>query len=106
MESKRRGSMKNKVIFMSLYKAPKPASSVRYGNPVKPTSSAASAMASPTGFYGDAFVNRSTIEKHSDMGENYAYGGGELRHADEGIDARAASYISGVRERLSLERGD
>ncbi|KAL4348755.1 hypothetical protein GQ457_17G018190 [Hibiscus cannabinus] len=104
MESKRRGSKKNKVMFMSLYKAPKPASSLRYGNPVKPTSSAASAMASPTGFYSDAFVNCSTIEKHSDMGENYAYGG--VCHADEGIDARAASYISGVRERLSLERGD
>ncbi|GMJ05875.1 hypothetical protein HRI_004256700 [Hibiscus trionum] len=103
MEPKRRGLKKSKVIFMSMYRAPKPASSVQYGNPVKPTASAASASPG-TGFYSDAFMGHSKMG--SDTVSNYAYNGVELRHCDEGIDARAASYISGVRERLRLERGD
>ncbi|KAK8323213.1 hypothetical protein V6Z11_A12G222500 [Gossypium hirsutum] len=58
-----------------------------------------------------AFMDHSTTLKHSIVafdhaGKNYDYGGIELRNYDEGIDDKAASYISGVRQRLSLERDD
>ena len=105
MESKRRGFKKSKVI-MSLYKAPNP-SSVQYSNKVK-TSPSAGSMAS-TGFYSDAFMDHSKKRKHSyiapDTG-NDSYGRVEQYNYDEAIDARAANYISGVRERFILERGD
>ncbi|MBA0863003.1 hypothetical protein Goshw_015391 [Gossypium schwendimanii] len=109
MESKRGGLKKSKVIFMSLYKAPKSSSSIQYGN--TSSSAASTIMASATSFYGDAFMDHSTTLKPSIVafdhtGKNYDYGGIELRNYDEGIDDKAASYISGVRQRLSLERDD
>lgn len=87
MESKRRGLKKSKVIFMSLYNAPKSSSSIRYGN--TGLSAASTIMASATSFYGDAFRDHSTTLKHSIVafdhtGNNYDYGGIERRNYDEG----------------------
>ncbi|XWS47795.1 hypothetical protein CRYUN_Cryun13aG0015800 [Craigia yunnanensis] len=106
MESKRRGFKKSKVI-MFLYQAPKPSSSVQYSNKVK-TSPSAGSMTS-TGFYCDAFMDHSKKQKHSYIASetgNDSYGRVEQYNYDEGIDDRAENYISGVRERFSLERGD
>ncbi|WRX19423.1 hypothetical protein QQP08_011910 [Theobroma cacao] len=102
MESKRKGFKKGKMI-MSLYQAPKTSSSVQYSN--KPMPSQSGTMVS-TGFYSD---DHSTKQKHSYLASdtrNDSYGCVELYNYDEGIDDRATSYISGVRKRFSLERGD
>ncbi|XWS51432.1 hypothetical protein CRYUN_Cryun12cG0175900 [Craigia yunnanensis] len=100
MESKRRGFKKSKVV-MYLYQAPKPSSSVQYSNTVEPKPSGS--MAST------AFMDRSTKQKHSyivsDTGYE-SYGRVEQYNHGEGIDARAANYISGVQQRFSQERGD
>ncbi|XVE54474.1 hypothetical protein DITRI_Ditri03aG0084400 [Diplodiscus trichospermus] len=102
MESKRREFKKSKAV-MSLYQAPKPSSSVQYySNTVKPSPSGS--MAST------AFMDRSTKQKQysyiASDAEDESYGRVEQYNYDEGIDARAANYISGVRQRFNLERGD
>ncbi|XVF49592.1 hypothetical protein PTKIN_Ptkin04bG0025400 [Pterospermum kingtungense] len=101
MESKRRGFKKIKVV-MSLYKAQKPSSSSSSNKVIKPSPSAGS-MASAS-FYSDAFKDYS--KKQADTGTDCSYGRLEKYNYDESIDVRAASYISVVRARFSLEKED
>ncbi|OMP07703.1 hypothetical protein COLO4_07124 [Corchorus olitorius] len=68
----------------------------------------AGSMGASTGFYSDSFMHMDHSKKqmkHSNHTGADSYGRVELYY-DEGIDDKAASYISGVRKRFSLERGD
>ncbi|XVE56559.1 hypothetical protein DITRI_Ditri04bG0020900 [Diplodiscus trichospermus] len=100
--------MKESKVVMSLYQAPKPSSSVQYSTKVKPISSSGGSMTSAS-FYIDAYMDDSEKQKQPYVGSdtgNSSYHRVEQFDYDEGIDARAASYISGVRQRFSLERGN
>ncbi|CAL5368577.1 unnamed protein product [Camellia sinensis] len=107
--SKREGLLKRKLM-MSFYRAAKPASStVQYNSKVKPIPSASSAGSvgiivshnhvTPQSNQKVSFV---PPENHRDQSytkfENF-YGVVE----DEGVDMKAATYISYVQERFRLE---
>ncbi|KAL6325601.1 hypothetical protein AAG906_023446 [Vitis piasezkii] len=103
---KRRGFMKGKLA-MPFYRVAKPSSTVQYSSKVKPSQT--SPLAPSVGFVVDqeyvipqpkqkvAFIIPAENGRDSLFG---TYGAG----GDEGVDAKAANYISVVQERFKLDR--
>lgn len=112
MESnrKRRGFMKGKLA-MPFYRVSKPSSAaVQYSSKVKPNQT--SPLAPSVGFVVDqeyvipppkqkvAFIIPAENGRDSLLKFDAFYGAG----GDEGVDAKAANYISCVQERFKLDR--
>ncbi|KAK3183158.1 hypothetical protein Dsin_030444 [Dipteronia sinensis] len=112
MESKQnaRGFIKGNKLVMSFHQAGKPTTS----SSVAAVQYSSSQSASSVGLYADhppkqnhAHAHYSSYITCDDLGNSSSFGlVDNLYSYDQSIDARAASYISGVQERFRLERFD